>query len=73
MQTKYSTGQRILVPAVIRSAREENGKIIYDVDTERLWDGISESDIVVDENAAAQAALDSSMRQFTQQVFERIR
>ncbi len=73
MQTKYATGQRIMVPAVIRSAREESGKIIYEVDTERLWEGISEDDIILDERATARAALDASMRQFTEEVFQTLR
>lgn len=73
MQTKYATGQRIMVPAIIRSAREESGKIIYDVDLDRLWEGISEDDIMLDERATAKAALDASMRQFTEEVFQTLR
>lgn len=73
MQTKYATGQRIMVPVIIRSAREESGKIIYEVDTERLWEGISEDDIILDERATARAALDASMRQFTEEVFQTLR
>lgn len=73
MQTKYATGQRIMVPAIIRSAREESGKIIYEVDTERLWEGISEDDIILDERATARAALDATMRQFTEEVFQTLR
>ena len=53
MQTKYSTGQRVLVPAVIRSAREDNGVIIYDVDTEATWQGVREDAVIVDNRAAS--------------------
>lgn len=73
MQTKYATGQRVMVPAIIRSAREESGKIIYEVNTERLWNGVSEDDIILDERATARAALDASMRQFTEEVFQTLR
>ena len=37
MNTKYNTGQAILIPATIRSAKEVNGKVLYDVDVES-WD-----------------------------------
>lgn len=50
MQTKYSTGQAILIPARIRSAEEQNGKIIYHVDAD-VWEGIPEDAVVVDDNA----------------------
>ena len=55
MQTKYSTGQRVLVPAVIRSAREDNGVIIYDVDTEATWQGVREDAVIVDNRAESDA------------------
>ena len=60
MNTKYNTGQSILIPATIRSAREENGKIIYDVDA-NTWDGFPEDAIIVDENAERQKALQTFM------------
>lgn len=50
MQTKYTTGQAILIPAKIRSAEEQNGKILYRVDGD-FWEGIPEDAIIVDENA----------------------
>lgn len=59
METKYNTGQRILVPAVIRSAREQNGVIVYDVDTEATWQGVREDAIVVDDRAAASVFKDT--------------
>lgn len=60
MNTKYNTGQAILIPATIRNAREENGKIIYDVDA-NTWDGFPEDAIIVDENAERQKALQTFM------------
>jgi len=60
MNTKYNTGQAILIPATIRSAREEDGRIIYDVDTE-TWQGIPEDAIIVDERAEAQRAMQTFM------------
>ena len=33
MVTKYNTGDIVLVPATIRSARQENDQIFYDVET----------------------------------------
>lgn len=56
MQTKYNTGQAILIPATIRSAREINGQIIYDVDA-NTWEGIPEDAIIVNENAESQRAM----------------
>ena len=64
MITKYSTGQAILIPATIRSAKEQNGKIIYDVDA-NTWDGIPEDAIIVDENAEAQRAMQTFMDKLT--------
>ena len=56
MNTKYNTGQGILIPATIRSAREINGQIIYDVDA-NTWEGIPEDAIIVNENAESQRAM----------------
>ena len=64
MITKYSTGQAILIPATIKSAKEQNGKIIYDVDAD-TWDGIPEDVIIVDENAEAQRAMQTFMDKLT--------
>ena len=60
MQTKYNTGQAILIPATIRSAREIDGQIIYDVDA-NTWDGIPEEAIIVNENAETQRAMRTFM------------
>lgn len=60
MQTKYNTGQAILIPATIRSAREIDGQIIYDVDA-NTWDGIPEDAIIVNENAESQRAMQTFM------------
>ena len=68
MQTKYTTGQAILIPATIRSAREENGTIIYDVDSNH-WEGIPEDAIVIDNQAAAQGAFNDAMRQLSREIW----
>ena len=60
MQTKYNTGQAILIPATIRSAREIDGQIIYDVDA-YIWDGIPENEIIVNDNAESQRAMRTFM------------
>ena len=60
MQTKYNTGQAILIPATIRSAREIDGQIIYDVDA-NTWEGIPEDAIIVNENAESQRAMRTFM------------
>lgn len=68
MQTKYTTGQAILIPAVIRSAREENGKVIYDVDAD-TWRGIPEDDIIVDKEASARAAFNKAMNKLSKEIY----
>lgn len=60
MNTKYNTGQAILIPATIRSAEERDGQIIYHVDAE-IWEGIPEAAVVVDERAEAQSAMRTFM------------
>ncbi len=70
MQTKYTTGQAILIPAVIRSAREENGKVIYEVDAD-TWRGVSEDDIVIDKEASARAAFNKAMNELSRDIFIR--
>ena len=60
MQTKYNTGQAILIPATIRSAREIDGQIIYNVDA-NTWDGIPEEAIIVNDNAESQRAMRTFM------------
>lgn len=69
MVTKYTTGQAILVPAVIRSAREVNGQIIYQVDTDRLWDGVPEANVIADNQAAAKAAFDKAMTELSREIY----
>lgn len=54
MVTKFSTGDRVLVPARIRTATSKNGDIRYTVDTD--WE-IPENRITKDDNAAAYEAL----------------
>ena len=60
MNTKYTTGQAVLIPATIRSAEEINGQIIYRVDA-NVWDGIPENAIIVNENAQTQRAMQTFM------------
>lgn len=60
MQTKYNTGQAILIPATIRSAEEINGQIVYKVDAD-TWEGIPEDAIIVNENAESQRAMKTFM------------
>ena len=70
MNTKYTTGQAVLIPAVIESAREENGTIIYEVQADP-WKGIPEDAIIVDQAAGAKAAYDRAMRQMTREIGDR--
>ena len=44
MTTKYNTGDAVMIPAFIRSARSVDGVIVYDVETNR-WDGVREDEI----------------------------
>lgn len=67
MNTKFNTGQAVLIPATIVSAREENGTIIYDVES-RHWEGVPENAIVIDNEAAARAAFDSAMRTLSERI-----
>ena len=66
MQTKYTTGQAILIPATIISAEEREGQIIYHVDAE-TWEGIPEAAVIVDDRAEAQRA----MRTFMDSILDR--
>ena len=68
MQTKYTTGQGILIPAVIRAAREQNGQIVYDVDA-NIWDGVPEDAIVIDNEAAARAAYDKALTEMSRMIY----
>lgn len=67
MNTKYSTGQAILIPATIESAREDNGVIIYEVRA-NTWQGIPEDAIIIDQAAAAKAAYDSEMAKLSRDI-----
>ena len=67
MNTKYTTGQAILIPATIESAREENGVIIYDVRA-NTWEGIPEDAIMIDQDVAAKAAYDSEMSKLSRDI-----
>ena len=68
MQTKYTTGQGILIPAVIRAAREQNGQIVYDVDA-NIWDGIPEDAIVIDNEASSRAAFDRALTEMSRTLY----
>lgn len=70
MNTKYTTGQAVLIPAVIESAREENGTIIYSVQAD-YWRGIPEDAIIVDQAAGARAAYDKAMSQLSKEINDR--
>lgn len=56
MNTKYNTGQAVLIPATISTAEQIDGKIVYHVDAD-TWNGIPEDAIIVDEKAVAQMAM----------------
>lgn len=64
MVTKYNTGQAILIPATIRSAREVNGQVIYDVDA-NPWEGIPEDAVIVNDKAETQRAMQAFMDTLT--------
>lgn len=68
MQTKFTTGQTILIPAVIRAAREENGKIIYEVNAD-YWDGIPEENVVIDNEALSRAAYDRALAEMSRSFY----
>lgn len=69
MVTKFTTGQAILIPAKIISAREENGVILYNVEPQ--WGDIPEEAITVDEQAAAQGAFNRAMEKLSRDIPER--
>jgi hypothetical protein len=60
MNTKYNTGQAVLIPATISTVEQINGKIVYHVEAD-TWNGIPEDVIVVDEKAEAQMAMKTFM------------
>ena len=68
MTTKYTTGQAVLVPAVIEAAFEENGVIKYQVKTPEIWDGITEDRIVEAPEASAVSFYDA-LRQMNREIW----
>jgi hypothetical protein len=60
MNTKYTTGQAVLIPATISTVEQINGKIVYHVEAD-TWNGIPEDAIIVDEEAEAQMAMKTFM------------
>lgn len=66
MVTRFNTGDNILIPATIKSAREENGVVIYEVDA-NLWDGIPEDQIIVNEAAASQRTVEEGFREMIEE------
>ena len=68
MISKYTTGQSVLIPAVIRSVRETDGKIIYEVDAD-TWSGIPEEDIIVDSEASAKNAFNKAMAKLSRDIY----
>ena len=68
MQTKFTTGQAILIPATIKSAREINGKIIYEVNAD-TWEGVPEDAIIVDNEASARAAYDRALEEMSRSFY----
>lgn len=68
MQSKYTTGQAILIPAKIRAVEERDGAIFYKVDTD-IWEGIPEEQIVVDDKVSARAAFNKAMTQLSREIW----
>lgn len=68
MQSKFTTGQAILIPAKITAVEERDGAIFYKVDTD-LWNGIPEDQIVVDDKVAARAAFNKAMTKLSREMF----
>lgn len=60
MNTKYNTGQAVLIPATISTAEQIDGKIVYHVEAD-TWKGFPEDAIIVDEKAEAQMAMKTFM------------
>jgi hypothetical protein len=70
MNSKYTTGQAVLIPATIESVREENGVIVYEVRA-NTWQGIPEDAIIVDEQAAARQTYEDEMMKLSRSINER--
>ena len=61
MNTKFTTGDKVMVPAIIETAREENGKIFYSVNTP--WE-MEEGDI----EALPDTAVKNSLRRMIREI-----
>lgn len=70
MNSKYTTGQAVLIPATIESVREENGVIVYQVRAD-TWSGIPEDAIIIDEQAAARQTYEDEMMKLSRSINER--
>lgn len=68
MITKYTTGQNVLIPATIRSAREENGKVIYEINGD-YWNGIPEDSIVINDQVSAEVAFNRAMESLARDIY----
>lgn len=68
MITKYTTGQNVLIPATIRSAREENGKVIYEINGD-YWNGIPEDSIVINDQVSAEVAFNKAMESLARDIY----
>lgn len=70
MNSKYTTGQAVLIPATIEAVREENGVIVYQVSAD-TWRGIPEDAIIIDEQAAARQTYEDEMMKLSRSINER--
>lgn len=70
MNSKYTTGQAVLIPATIEAVREENGVIVYQVNAD-TWRGIPEDAIIIDEQAAARQSYEEEMMKLSRSINER--
>ena len=61
MVTKYTTGDRVLIPGVVTSMREQDGVIYYNVDT-YSWDGFPEEDITPRETMSTRETMEFMQR-----------
>lgn len=68
MQSKYTTGQAILIPATIRGIEERNGHIVYKVDAD-LWEGVEEDQIVIDDKVSARVAFNKAMEKMSRSFY----
>ena len=68
MTTKYTTGQAVLIPVVIKSAWEENGVVKYQVDTGDIWDGITE-DMITEAPEASAIAFDNALLRMNREIW----